>query len=538
MSFGQSAIAIAAVLTTTTWASAQEYYLDADAGDDQNDGLSEATPKRTLASVAGSGFGGGGYEALYLKAGTANHYETSGLSVRSAIVSRYGPDSAERPVIAGTGTGFGGVTVGQNGVLDGIKVIGSGRVGISVQGPGAEVRDCEVDGSGGAFELGFGIMGEGNRVHHNVVHHLSAMSGDSGDMNTSGGAEAYMVMASDNEIAFNVALEAHGPNSTLGGSEGGCLEIVNGTAGSTISGVLFHHNYCEQSVGLFEGCSGNFQGTDVIQENHGKIEDSLIAYNLSVDAMWLYLLQPVNTDFKNLVFEHNTIVHTPNNHLIEQAARDMFGLNVEEDAGYTGVLEPGEITVRNNIFAVVQGASAGFGGIQLGNVPDGDHYHNLFVGAAASWTLGAGELNVDESAVAFTADYRLDAGSAAIDAGSTLAWMDWTDFDGNPVYLGAAPDIGASEYCDQATDPACSAAQPLDTGSTTGTSTGSEATPTGGSPTAPLTPTAPGRATDDAGDEDGCGCAVVGRTTTPAGAGLAALALLLLARRRRGPDPR
>jgi len=536
MPSGRRLAAIAAVLTTTTWASAQEYYLDADAGDDANDGLSEATPKRTLASVAGSGFGGGGYEALYLKAGTANPYETGGLSVRSAIVTRYGPESAERPVIAGTGTGFGGVTVGQDGVLAGVKVIGSGRVGISVQGPGAEVRDCEVDGSGGAFELGFGIMGEGNSIHHNVVHHLSAMSGDTGDMNTSGGAEAYMVMASNNEIAYNVALEAHGPNSTLGGSEGGCLEIVNGQAGSTISGVLFHHNYCEQSVGLFEGCSGNFQGTDAIQENHGKIEDSLVAYNISVDAMWLYLLQPVNTDFRNLVFEHNTLVHTPNNHLIEQAARDMFGLNVEEDAGYTGVLEPGEIIVRNNIFAVVQGASTGFGGIQLGNVPDGDHYHNLFVGAAPSWTLGPGELQVDEAAAAFTADYRLGAGSAAIDAGSTLAWMDWTDFDGNPVYLGAAPDIGASEYCDQAADPACSAAQPLDTGSTTGTSTGGDTTPTGGSPAAPA---APGDATaDDAGDEGGCGCALVGRTSAPARGALAALALLLLARRRRNPAAR
>ena len=90
-----------------------------------------------------------------------------------------------------------------------------------VQGPNAVVQNCEVDGSDGYFELGFGIMGENNLVTRNHVHDLSGMSGDSGDMNTSGGAEAYMVMASNNEISYNSAVNCWGPNQTLGGAEGG-----------------------------------------------------------------------------------------------------------------------------------------------------------------------------------------------------------------------------------------------------------------------------------------------------------------------------
>ena len=55
------------------------------------------------------------------------------------------------------------------------------------------------------IELGFGVMGEGNLIIGNSVHDLSGMTGDSGDMNSSGGAEAYMVMGSNNEIAYNSA---------------------------------------------------------------------------------------------------------------------------------------------------------------------------------------------------------------------------------------------------------------------------------------------------------------------------------------------
>jgi MYXO-CTERM domain-containing protein len=443
--------AVAAVFLTTSFVSAQEYYVDP-AGNDTNSGTSPDTPWQTLGPVEDMGFGSSGY-TVFLKAG--GEWTTGGLNVSDWTLTRYG-DGAN-PVLVGDGSGWGGpITAGSNAVVDGITVRGQGSSGISVQGPNALVQNCEVDGSDGYLQLGFGIMGEGNLITGNSVHDLSGQSGDSGDMNTSGGAEAYMVMASDNEISYNSAVNCWGINETLGGAEGGCLEIVNGEALSTIENVRFHHNYCERSIGLFEGCSGNFQGTDAIQENHGIIRDSLIAYNLSVDAMWLYLLQPVNTDFYNLVFEHNTLVHTPANEDIPQGGASSFGLLVNEDQGYTAdELQTGMVIVRNNLFFVTGGGSA-----MMTLVPD--HYNNLFAPSAPmSWTLGTGEVEVSDPGL--TADYRLAAGSPAIDVGSSEAWQQWTDYDGNAVPQGAAPDIGVSEYCDGA-----DCAEPTGTGGVTG----------------------------------------------------------------------
>ena len=269
-------------------------YVDSVAGNDSASGKTEAEAWASLSPAGSCG-------TVYLKAGSS----FDSLSPRGLSVSTYG--TGDRPVVNSA------IMLSGTTMLEGIKVDGSGNTGIMISGSGNVVSNCEIDGRSGSFQMGFGVMGTGNLIIGNSVHHLSAMSGDSGDMNTSGGAEAFMIMGSNNEIAYNSASEAHGPNETLGGEEGGCYEIVNGEARSVIEDVYFHHNYCERSIGLWEGCSGNFQGTDAIQENHGIIRNVVLAYNVSVDAMWLYLIQPVNTDFDNVVFEHNTLIHTPAN---------------------------------------------------------------------------------------------------------------------------------------------------------------------------------------------------------------------------------
>jgi hypothetical protein len=468
--FALAGATVAAVLSATSLALAQDHYIDP-AGDDGNSGTSPEEPWKTLDNLGNQGgFGASGN--VYFKAG-GSWEASSGLRISNATYARYGDGPA--PLVRVTGSsGFGGspVMLSGNGVVDGLHIQGVSGTGISVSGDNNVVQNCEIDGQNDpqGLQMGMGVMGENNRIIGNYIHDIAGMVGDSGDMNTSGGAEGIMVMASNNEIAYNSVVNCWGENQTLGGAEGGCLEIVNGEARSTISNVTFHHNYCERSVGLWEGCSGNFSGTDAIQENHGIIRDVVLAYNLSVDAMWLYLLQPVNTDFINLVFEHNTLVHTEANDDIPQGGAASFGLLVNQDQGYTAdPLQPGSVIVRNNIFYVQSGSSAMFT-----EVPD--HYNNLFAPSVPmSWSLGTGELEVSDPGL--TAEYRLAAGSPAIDAGSSDAWEQWTDFDGNAVPLGNAPDIGASEYC-EGTD--CQEPTSLlGTGGTTG-SGGSSSEGTGG----------------------------------------------------------
>jgi hypothetical protein len=461
--------AVAAVLLAQSLAQAADAYFDTVGGDDGNDGTTEATAKKTIKITAGN--------TIHIKRGSSY---TGNLALNNTNVMTYG--CGPRVIVNGT------VRVDKS-TVEGLHVMPPSGTAITVQS-GSTVRDCEADGSACTTSaMGFMIMGENNTIVGNYAHDFSVSQSGS-TPNNSGGAEGFMVMGSNNEIAFNSAVNCQSPNTTLHGFEGGCYEIVNGKgAGQTLHNVSFHHNYCEKSVGLFEGCSGNYSDTaGGVMENHGIIENVTVSYNVSVDAMWLFLLQTVNTDFKNVVFANNTIVHTPksleyfdNQHVQMALAYDTdtsTGTTIEADNEYyrqDGGFQPGTVAVRNNIFIDDVGTTRN----AMFTINMTDHSNNLFVpadasvsfafGGATGLTLDSTESKVDLAALALAPDYQLTAASTvAIDKGTPMSMVMNAAMAGTPlntaifegvftqdvarqsVPCGAAPDIGASEYCNGA----------------------------------------------------------------------------------------
>jgi len=341
------------------------------------------------------------------------------------------------------------------------------------------VQDCEIDGNieGTQIQLGFSVRGHRNLIVGNYIHSLHQVILDNGSVNTSGGAEAIVVNGTDHEIAYNTIEDCWTLNETLGGAEGGCLEIIARTPGEVVENVTFHHNYCAKSVGLFEACAGNFAGTsERIQEHHAVVRNTTLAYNVVIDAMWLYLLQTVNTDMDGLVFEHNTLVHGPANTDIPQRGAPGFGNFYDTDmwvaaagmtpapktcstaadcgnsfavcvggsCAYQTKAQPGQITVRNNLFVVLSGATAAT--MKLPPGPD-DVINNIFSPKAPSGVTAAAGKVVVVSDPGLVDTFRLAPTSPAVDKASTTTVKPWPDFDGKTVPCGSAPDIGAIEYC-------------------------------------------------------------------------------------------
>jgi hypothetical protein len=458
------------ICVTPGRARAADVYFDTVDGNDASDGSSEATAKKTIKITPNN--------VTHIKRGSTY---SGNLNLNNAVVETYG--CGPRVVVAGSLS----VT---NSKLEGLHATPTTGSAFNVQS-GSSLRDCEADGSlGTASAMGILVMGENNEIVGNYVHDFN-ISQSGSTVNDSGGAEGIMVMGSNNEIAFNKVVNCESVNTTLGGYEGGCYEIVNAKgAGQTLHDVSFHHNYCEKSVGLFEACSGDYSATaGGVMQNHGIIENVTVSYNVSVDSCWLFLLQTVNTDFKNVVFANNTIVHTPKSaaywgssggHYQMALAYDTdtsTGTTIKADNEYfkqNGGFQPGTVAVQNNIF--IDGIGSSRNAMFMANMTD--HGHNLFVpsDAVVSFALGgtsapafaldATESKVDLAALGLTDDYQLTAASTpAIDHGAVLSMSGNASLAGAPpataifgnvfnqdvagqtVPCGALPDIGASEYC-------------------------------------------------------------------------------------------
>jgi hypothetical protein len=473
---------------TTVAAGLPSYYISP-AGNDSKSGTSPEEAWKTIANIPtdkpsavyferGGTFTAAGGPAIGRNGPAAFN------TVKGSVWMAYGTGD-KRPILEATektaGKATGAVlSPGGDSVLAGLSFTGKANFGLLIETDNNIIQDCEIDGEieGTLIQLGFSVRGHNNLVVGNYIHDLHEVILDSGSVNTSGGAEAIVINGTDHEIAYNTIDNCWTPNETLGGAEGGCLEVIARTPGEVVENVTFHHNYCTHSVGLFEACAGNFAGTsERIQEHHAVLRNTTLAYNVVIDAMWLYLLQTVNTDMDKLIFEHNTLIHGPANTDIPQGGAPGFGnfydtdrwiatggmtpapksCSASADCGvpnsvclggncvYQTKAQPGQIIVRNNLFVVLPGATAA-----TMKLPPGadDVMGNIFSPKAPSGvTASAGHVTIVTDPGLVTDSYKLGANSPAIDQASKDSVKPWPDFDGSTVPCGNGPDVGAFEYC-------------------------------------------------------------------------------------------
>jgi hypothetical protein len=427
----------------------KEFYIDNDKGSDNNDGSSPEKAWKSVTKIKSATSG----SVVSLKRGSV--WQTSGaISVNNLTVRPYG--EGPRPVVNGTNIvvpqSLATIVLTGKAVLDAVKVTSDSGFGAYINGDNNEIRNVEVDGSGTAALMGIGILGDNNKVMGCYVHDLTVNTGDTGDVNSSGGAEGIVSFGGDHiEAAYNTVARAHCANKTLGGDEGGCTEIImNPQFGLTMTDIKYHHNLCVDTVGLFEACQGTGQAGFDPTKNPGTITDVTVAYNVVVDSKWMYLLQIVNTIHKNVVFEHNSIIHGPRNNT--QWSTDamshyyMWGMMFSASNGtsVSDSLTADQLIVRNNLFTEPYSKENLFIGVTSG------HNNNLFSPSTAKlesrWTLAATEKKVDD--VGLVDVFNLTATSPAVDKASTEG-LYTTDFYGNAP-CGSAPDIGAVEYCENA----------------------------------------------------------------------------------------
>lgn len=429
-----------------TAATGTQYFIDATGGNDNNDGSSETKAWKSLTKIKGAGI-------YNLKRGSV-WASTGAVSISNATIRPYG--TGPRPVINGKSikppTTLATVVLTGKAVLDGVKVTSDGGFGAFINGDTNEIHNVEVDGTGTGALMGIGIAGSNNKVMGCYIHDLTVNTGDTGDVNSSGGAEGIVSFAGSHiEAGFNTVARAHCANKTLGGDEGGCTEIImNPLFGLSMEDIKYHHNLCIDTVGLFESCQGTGDVGFDPTKKPGTIKDVTVSYNVVIDSKWMYLAQTVNTIHKNVIFEHNSIIHGPRNN--KQWAPDamshwyMFGMMFSSSNGTTvsDSLTGDQIINRNNLFVEPYSKEDLFIGVTSA------HNNNLFSPSTVSlekrWKLDATEQKVDDPGLVDV--FHLSATSPAIDKASTTSVFN-TDFYGNAP-CGAGPDIGAVEYCPNA----------------------------------------------------------------------------------------
>ena len=288
----------------------------------------------------------------------------------------------------------------------------TGAVFVSIGANHNIIRNCEVYD----YPIGFHIYGQNCLVTRNYIHDCTGFL-----QFPSWGPIGIMVATSNNEISYN-RIENYVVTGGTWGADGGAIEIDNSKIPK--ENIKIHHNHSVGNEGFLELI------------NPCDVSNVHVHHNISDDYQQ-FIAWDTTTTPSNFMVEHNTVIRTH-----KENACPLFTVFYYREKGPDP--DASWLTFRNNIFYTTwQPALDPF------NYP---HDHNLFYTPGESATsdpvgypLGPGDIIADPQFVDLAArDLHLQSTSSAIDMGTDLGYT--SDYVGNPVPIGPAPDAGAFEY--------------------------------------------------------------------------------------------
>jgi hypothetical protein len=402
------------------------YYVDSANGQDSDSGLSPSHAWQALTPVNDHTFEPG--DTIYFARGsrwdTGLIINDSGTAGNPITLTSYG--AGDMPVFEKPGGSAIWIT-GSYVVIDGLCLQNAandpdipynfrGALLIFFSTEHNVIRNSEFTNAG----VGIRVFGQHHLIEHNYIHDLVLVY-DRPD--ESYGAIGISVNDSNVEVAYN-RFENCRHEAAAYGYDGGAIEIEGFTPAK--DNVYIHHNISTGSQGF-------------IEVTETKTSNVTVAYNISDDYQQ-FIAWDTTTRPSDFLAEHNTVIRThPEN------ACPLFSVFYYREEGP----DPDEswLTFRNNIFYTTQQPVLNSSYYPF-NYP---HDHNLFympgdsaVSDPVGYPPGPGDIIADPQFVDFARDLRLQPSSPAINMGTDLGYT--SDYDGNPVPIGPAPDAGAYEY--------------------------------------------------------------------------------------------
>jgi len=424
-------------LLFATRGEAATYYVDAAAGNDRNAGTSPASAWKTLDKVATesrnrkvrkNGFPAG--DQVLFKSGqtfASSGYPiitVAGAAAAPVLIGSYGTGAAPRFDNTGSGIYDIGFKVsGTHATLSNLALVKSNaanvtEIGAFLSGTGMRVTGCDFSGVG----IGLKLEGSGHLVEQSVFHDLTMVFADAAPDNDYGAMGIVISNGSAIEIRNNRFERLRQPSPDYG-TDGSALEIFNAA-----SNVRFHHNLVS-TVDAFTEIGGSIATATVqdVRYHHNLVLDYVnIAYFHNNAGGSTYGL-----NVHDIRFEHNTFSKTSATMAswllgfgMPPAANDIwFRNNIVEHRNSSGLFyNAGALVHQGNLYGLV-------------NTSFGDP---SFAFSATEWPGDPSFRN------AAAGDYRLGAGSLAIDVGLSLGYTQ--DLDGLVMPVGTAPDLGAYEF--------------------------------------------------------------------------------------------